>query len=87
MVNVPWRKKANWLQEKCANLCIERFGIIGDLIFLRCLNCNQIVPADQILQHGQCFCGGKRYKDTNLSFREEIYWVGRALLWKILKKS
>lgn len=86
MIEAIIKKKPNWLQQYCTNLCIERFGIIEDIIFLRCMACNQIVPADDIIQRGQCNCGGKRYKNTNLTLKEEIYWVGRALLWKIRQK-
>jgi hypothetical protein len=87
MINALFRKKATWLQSKCVELCIERFGIIGDTIFFRCLSCNQIVTAEQILEKGMCWCKGRRYKETNLTLREEFYWVGRSLLWKIFKKS
>ena len=86
-INVDFRKRPNWLQAKCVELCIERFGIIGTTTFLRCMSCHKIVTADRILQYGDCACGNRTYRETNLTLKEEIYWVGRALVWKILKRS
>jgi len=83
MIEVEFREKANWLQRKCVLLCIEAFGIIGNTTFFRCLTCHKIVTADRLLKDGRCWCGGRRYKETNMTLLEEIKFVGRALLWKI----
>jgi hypothetical protein len=87
MINALFRKKANTLQQWCVDLCVERYKCIGTTIFLRCLSCHKIVTAEKITQDGRCWCNGRRFKETNLTILEEMYWIGRAIIWKIRKKS
>lgn len=87
MIDALLRNKANAIQVWCVNLWEQAYGSIGSAMFLRCLTCYKIVPPKKILKDGKCACGGRRVKETNLSFAEELYWIGRAIIWKMFKKS
>ena len=86
MINALFRKKANKVQQWCVRLCEERYGVIGATIFFRCYGCHKIVTAEKIKTNGQCWCSSRKFKETNLTLSEELYWIGRAFIWKIRKK-
>lgn len=83
MIDVDFRHKANAIQAKCVTVCQEAFGVIGATTFFRCLSCNKLVTANRLVEAGRCWCSGRRYKETNLTVVEELYWVGRAFIWKM----
>lgn len=86
MIEALFRKRANRLQAKCVALCREAHGAIGETTFVRCLSCHHIVTANKIELNGQCWCGNKTYKETNLTIAEEIKWIGRAIIWKLKQR-
>lgn len=87
MIEALLRNRANKLQAYFVNICVDAHGEIGSTTFLRCLACHHIVTANKILLDGKCWCSAKRFKETNLTIAEELYWIGRAIIWKTLKKS